>query len=166
MLRTKLFRSQLTLKTPQDRLLSLPVKHVTRQTISRSAHRNVMEDDFADRAEELRSRITDEGSGGRGRGGRVRGRGRGGRRGGKAEGGAMSREVAISKALSKLLRHAAEEAGLKLDSEGYAHLDEVVSQLVLFLPICYRNGATHLLSCWCHVPRSSSLQRRYTLTNL
>ncbi|KUJ21040.1 uncharacterized protein LY89DRAFT_577171 [Mollisia scopiformis] len=38
----------------------------------------------------------------------------------------MNREVAISKALSKLLRHAAEEAGLKLDAEGYTPLDQVL----------------------------------------
>lgn len=37
------------------------------------------------------------------------------------------REVAISKALSKLLRHAAGDAGLSLDDEGFARLDQVVS---------------------------------------
>jgi len=37
--------------------------------------------------------------------------------------------VVISKALSKLLRHAAEDEGLKLDEEGYARLDLVVSFL-------------------------------------
>jgi 2'-phosphotransferase len=51
--------------------------------------------------------------------------GGGGRRGGGGGGG--GREVLISKALSKLLRHAAEEEGLKLDSEGFARLDLVVS---------------------------------------
>lgn len=66
------------------------------------------------------------------RGGSGRGRGRGGGNGksagGRASGkGGMNREVAISKALSKLLRHAAEDVGLKLDSEGYARVDEVVS---------------------------------------
>jgi hypothetical protein len=39
----------------------------------------------------------------------------------------MNRAVAVSKALSKLLRHAAEDVGLKLDAEGYARLDDVVS---------------------------------------
>jgi len=39
----------------------------------------------------------------------------------------MNREVAVSKALSKLLRHAAEDAGLKLDAEGFANLESVVS---------------------------------------
>ena len=39
----------------------------------------------------------------------------------------MNREVAVSKALSKLLRHAAEDAGLALDSEGFARVDQVVS---------------------------------------
>lgn len=43
--------------------------------------------------------------------------------GGKVE----NREVAVSKALSKLLRHAAEDEGLALDPEGFARLDQVVS---------------------------------------
>jgi hypothetical protein len=62
-------------------------------------------------------------------GGGGRGRGKGGR-GGKAGGGGgkpQNKEVLISKALSRLLRHAAGDAGVKLDSEGYARLDEVVS---------------------------------------
>jgi RNA:NAD 2'-phosphotransferase (TPT1/KptA family) len=44
----------------------------------------------------------------------------------------MNREVAVSKALSKLLRHAAEDAGLSLDGEGFARLDQVVS---LYSPV-------------------------------
>lgn len=59
-----------------------------------------------------------------GRGGRGRG-GRGGKGGGRG-GGEMSREVMVSKGLSKLLRHAAEGAGLKMDAEGYARVDQVV----------------------------------------
>jgi RNA:NAD 2'-phosphotransferase (TPT1/KptA family) len=43
----------------------------------------------------------------------------------------MNREVAVSKALSKLLRHAAEDEGLALDNEGFARLDQVVSFSVL-----------------------------------
>lgn len=39
----------------------------------------------------------------------------------------MDRETLVSKALSKLLRHRAEEAGLTLDAEGYIRLDQVVS---------------------------------------
>lgn len=39
----------------------------------------------------------------------------------------MSRDVMVSKALSKLLRHAAGEAGLKLDAEGFANVEQVVS---------------------------------------
>lgn len=66
---------------------------------------------------------------GRGRGGRGRGRGKG--RGGRG-GGAGGREMDVSRALSKLLRHAAEEQGIKLDEEGYASLEKVVS-LFLFL---------------------------------
>ncbi|KAF4625690.1 hypothetical protein G7Y89_g12473 [Cudoniella acicularis] len=62
-------------------------------------------------------------------GGRGRGKGgRGGRGGGGGGGGTMNREVSVSKALSKLLRHAAEDAGVKLDEEGYARLDQVESR--------------------------------------
>lgn len=50
-------------------------------------------------------------------------------RGPKASGGgsAKGRDVLVSKALSKLLRHQAENAGITLDEEGYAPLDKVVS---------------------------------------
>ncbi|SPO00545.1 related to tRNA 2`-phosphotransferase [Cephalotrichum gorgonifer] len=51
--------------------------------------------------------------------------GRGGRGGGG--GGAMGREVLVSKALSRLLRHQAENAGLKLDEGGYTELDKVMA---------------------------------------
>ncbi|QSZ34912.1 hypothetical protein DSL72_007774 [Monilinia vaccinii-corymbosi] len=65
------------------------------------------------------------------RGGRARGggRGRGGEKGGAAggrAGGGQSREVLVSKALSKLLRHAAVDEGLQLDGEGFARLDLVM----------------------------------------
>lgn len=56
--------------------------------------------------------------------GKKRGRGGGGGRGGR---GGMGREVQVSKALSKLLRHQAESAGIKLDAAGFAELDKVVS---------------------------------------
>ncbi|KEZ46871.1 hypothetical protein SAPIO_CDS0199 [Scedosporium apiospermum] len=58
---------------------------------------------------------------GEGRSGRGRGRGRGG------GGGGMKREVQVSKALSRLLRHQAENAGVKLDESGYAELDKVMA---------------------------------------
>ncbi|PBP28657.1 hypothetical protein BUE80_DR000367 [Diplocarpon rosae] len=58
----------------------------------------------------------------RGKGGRG---GRGGKRGGGVRG-EMSREVLVSKALSRLLRHAAVEAGLKLDAEGFASVEQVM----------------------------------------
>lgn len=52
----------------------------------------------------------------------------GGSRGGKGRsGGGQSRDVQVSKALSKLLRHDAEKVGLKLDEEGFAGVQEVVS---------------------------------------
>lgn len=67
------------------------------------------------------------------RGGKLNSRGRGGKgNGARGEG----REVAISKALSKLLRHAAEDEGLVLDGEGFGRLDQVVS-LVLFSAVCF-----------------------------
>ncbi|KAM0462906.1 hypothetical protein ACHAPV_003732 [Trichoderma viride] len=50
----------------------------------------------------------------------------GGGRGGRG-GGGQSREMLVSKALSKLLRHQAENAGIKLDAEGFAALDEVLN---------------------------------------
>jgi 2'-phosphotransferase len=59
-----------------------------------------------------------------------RGRGRGGRAIGGRPG--QGREVEISKALSKLLRHAALEEGLELDGEGFARVDQVVG-LISFL---------------------------------
>ncbi|KXJ94440.1 KptA family-domain-containing protein [Microdochium bolleyi] len=63
------------------------------------------------------------GGGGRGarRGGGAGG-GRGGRNGG-ADGG--NRDMILSKALSTLLRHQAEAAGVELDGEGFARLDQV-----------------------------------------
>ena len=54
-----------------------------------------------------------------------KGRGKGGR-----GGGGMSREVQVSKALSRLLRHQAESAGIKLDEAGFAELDKVVSLIM------------------------------------
>lgn len=61
-----------------------------------------------------------------GRGGRGGGRGGGG-------GGRGKREVDLSKALSRLLRHQATSAGIELDREGYARLDKVVSFLLFLL---------------------------------
>ena len=68
-----------------------------------------------------------DGKGGRGKDRSHRGRGGRGGGGGCSRGGEMNRDLAVSKALSKLLRHAAEEAGLALDAEGFARLDQVVS---------------------------------------
>jgi 2'-phosphotransferase len=68
-------------------------------------------------------------------------RGRGGRSTGGRPG--RGREVEISKALSKLLRHAAVEEGLELDAEGFAKMDQVVS------------GPRHVFSIllrWCDFP--------------
>lgn len=82
-----------------------------------------MDNDAAESfAEAVDTRHHDKGKGrARGRGGGGRGTGRGG------GGGGASREVLLSKALSKLLRHQAESAGIRLDREGFAPLDRVVS---------------------------------------
>lgn len=91
-----------------------------------------LEEDIGDLPEELAFEEKFHGGGSQGGGGR--GRGKGGR-GGKSGGGggnSQSREMQISKALSKLLRHAAADAGVKLDSEGYGRLDQVVSRHFLF----------------------------------
>ena len=68
-------------------------------------------------------------SGRRGKGGKGKGGGRGGRGGGGGGGGGGSqgREVQVSRALSRLLRHQAQNAGIQLDGEGYAPLHKVVS---------------------------------------
>ncbi len=68
---------------------------------------------------------------GRQRGGKA---GRGGRGGGR---GGQPRDVVVSKALSKLLRHDAVEAGLGLDAEGFAVVEDVVSFLFLSLFLFY-----------------------------
>ncbi|KAK7422876.1 tRNA 2'-phosphotransferase [Neonectria magnoliae] len=52
---------------------------------------------------------------------------RGGGRGRGGGGGGQSREVQVSKALSKLLRHQAESAKIQLDGEGYAPLNQVLA---------------------------------------
>jgi 2'-phosphotransferase len=74
------------------------------------------------------------GSRGRGaRGGRGSGeRGRGGRE--KGGGPAGKTDVQVSRALSQLLRHKAEEAGIALDNEGYAPVDKVVRLPFLLQP--------------------------------
>ncbi|KAI1393716.1 RNA 2'-phosphotransferase, Tpt1 [Hypoxylon trugodes] len=71
-------------------------------------------DEYVERMEDLALK-------GKGRGGRDRrGGGRGGGKGGR------DRNTQISRALSQLLRHQAESAGIKLDAEGYAPLDRVL----------------------------------------
>lgn len=56
----------------------------------------------------------------------------GGGRKGKPGDGGKQREKQISMALSRLLRHQALNAGIKLDKEGYAPLDRVVSVACYF----------------------------------
>jgi len=73
-------------------------------------------------AGEFGNRATGGGSRGGGRGGRFRARG-----GGGGGGGGKGREVDVSRALSRLLRHQAAAAGVALDAEGFASLEKVVS---------------------------------------
>lgn len=58
-----------------------------------------------------------------------------GQKGGGGGGGGRKdppREVLVSKALSFVLRHAAEREGVKIDSQGYANVGELVCQLYHF----------------------------------
>lgn len=48
----------------------------------------------------------------------------------KGRGQGASREVQISKAMSLLLRHAAEKEGLKMNAQGYASVADVVLSLL------------------------------------
>ena len=61
-----------------------------------------------------------------------------GRRGirGDGYGGSLPREVDISKKMSWLLRHGAEQEGLKLGPGGYVNLKEVVCVSLLF-KLCF-----------------------------
>ena len=112
------------------RTLNLALTEVFKTHHYRHSHslaptgRSAMADDLADALEE---QLYLGNAAGRGKG---KGRsGGGGRRGG----GEKSRTVEVSKALSRLLRHQAENAGIKLDEEGYAPLDRVVC---FFLSFC------------------------------
>lgn len=78
-----------------------------------------MADEFVEGAGALEDKTQKKGGG--------PGGGRKGGKGGRGGGGAQSREMLVSKALSKLLRHQAENAGIQLDEGGYAPLDKVVS---------------------------------------
>ncbi|KAM3444967.1 hypothetical protein NHJ13734_000836 [Beauveria thailandica] len=74
-----------------------------------------------DMQQDVMEKLEDQRGGKNARGGR---KGRGGRGGGGGGGGNRSSDV--SRALSRLLRHQAENAGIKLDGEGYAPLDKVL----------------------------------------
>lgn len=52
-------------------------------------------------------------------------------RGKRPRGQGQSREVQISKAMSLLLRHAAEKEGLKMNAQGYANVADLVSRVYL-----------------------------------
>ncbi len=91
---------------------------VTTRSWPDAAARIKMADEIAERFEQQTSLQGRGGSKGRG----------GGRRGGGGGGGksGRGRDSELSHALSRLLRHQAENAGIKLDNEGYAPLDRVV----------------------------------------
>ncbi|OLN93896.1 tRNA 2'-phosphotransferase 1 [Colletotrichum chlorophyti] len=78
---------------------------------------------MADHPEEIAAAVEDKTQRAGGRKGGKGGRGGGGGGGGGGQG----REVLVSKALSKLLRHQAENAGIRLDDGGYAPLDKVLA---------------------------------------
>lgn len=83
-------------------------------------------------------------------------KGKGGRGG---YGGPQPRDVQVSKALSKLLRHQAEKAGITLDGEGYAPLDKVVR--LLFLPSSTYYISSNFEDRSSHGVRSSRLRCRW-----
>ncbi|KAF5019363.1 hypothetical protein F66182_8631 [Fusarium sp. NRRL 66182] len=101
----------------------------SRFAVSRPLHhkffvrrRNAMADDLRDAAQdqayvEVEERVQNKAPRPKGDGGRGGGGGRGG----------QGREVQVSKALSKLLRHQAANAGIQLDDEGFAPLDSVLA---------------------------------------
>lgn len=91
-----------------------------------------IEDRLADQFEEQAS--LQQSSKGKAKGGKSGkgGGGGGGGRGGAPADSAAKKQKDISRALSRLLRHQALNAGIKLDKEGYAPLDKVVSSLPYF----------------------------------
>jgi len=124
---------------------------------NRSARCKIMASDDVDRlAEELEDRAAVSSSRGS-RGGRFRG-GRGGR-----GGGGKGREVDLSRALSRLLRHQAESAGVTLDAQGFAPLDKVVSCVTwvstVLLPRREIADSTHSFNGVPSVPSSRPSQR-------
>lgn len=112
---------------------SLHTPHLHRRTMD-----NTIDDDMASRLEDtaLSSSSARGGGGRRGHGKGGRGRGGGGGRGG--EGGRGRREVDLSRALSRLLRHQAGAAGVEVDGEGFARLEGVVSSFFFFLFLLFR----------------------------
>ncbi|KAK4043193.1 KptA family-domain-containing protein [Parachaetomium inaequale] len=85
------------------------------------------DDALADRLEDMTVAASSRHSGGGGRrgGGKGGGKGGGGGRSG-GEGGRGRREVDLSRALSRLLRHQAGSAGVEIDREGFAGLERVL----------------------------------------
>ncbi|KAI1302615.1 hypothetical protein F5Y03DRAFT_207554 [Xylaria venustula] len=84
-----------------------------------------MSEEFQDAADRFEDRVLAGSGEGRNRR-RGGGGGRRGGRGGGGGGGGSNRQVQISKALSTLLRHQAQNAGIQLDAEGFAPLDKVM----------------------------------------
>jgi uncharacterized membrane protein YgcG len=117
----------------KDNVLNKTTHPATRTAtrLSRGWGRGIMDDrsDITGTYDTLADRFEDMATTSRrgGRGGPKTGRGRGGSGGSRGGGAARDRrEVDLSKALSRLLRHQAGNAGIELDREGYAPLDKVV----------------------------------------
>jgi 2'-phosphotransferase len=51
----------------------------------------------------------------------------------RGRGQGQSRDIQVSKALSLLLRHAAEKEGLKMNAQGYASVSDVVCSFVVLI---------------------------------
>jgi hypothetical protein len=102
---------------------SLPTSRPFRHKVFARRIRNTMADNAAreDALLDMEDKVQNKHSKPRGDKGR-------GRSGG---GGGQGREVQVSKALSRLLRHQAANAGIQLDDEGFARLDAVVSEQIL-----------------------------------
>ncbi|KAK4221622.1 putative trna 2-phosphotransferase, partial [Podospora fimiseda] len=109
--------------------LGLPHHHSVKEAIPKenkgtsSTHSETMDA----RAEEIADQFESVALGGGGGSRAARGGKKGGRGGGRSGGGGGGgREVQLSKALSKLLRHQAGSAGIELDERGFAPLDKVL----------------------------------------
>lgn len=85
------------------------------------------------------------------------------RRGG-GRGGGQSRDVQVSKALSLLLRHAAEKEGVKMNAQGYANVADVVSSHQLQNSLWNLKNHVNSRRSRCSLPGESSSPSKLPLT--